>query len=125
MLIGQRLREIRDAKNLSQDDIEKATGLVRPYISRVENGHTVPSVGTLQKWAGALGMQLYQVLYEGEEPPKPPKAQSKDEENLWGNSGREARQLDRLRRLLAKMDETDRNALTAFAAQLVRRPRTK
>jgi hypothetical protein len=48
-------------------------------------------------------MPLYQVLYEGEEPPKPPKAQSKADEKLWGNSGREARQLDRLRRLLAKM----------------------
>lgn len=125
MIVGQRLREIRDAKNLSQHDIEKATGLVRPYISRVENGHTVPSVGTLQKWAGALGMQLYQVLYEGEEPPKPPKANSKGEENLWGNSGREARQLDRLRRLLAKMNEADRNALVAFAAQVVRRSRVK
>ncbi len=59
MLIGQRLREIRDAKNLSQDDIENATGLVRPYSSRVENGHTVPSVETLEKWARALGMPLY------------------------------------------------------------------
>ena len=53
MLIGQRLRDIREMKNLGQDDIEKATGLVRPYISRVENGHTIPSVGTLQKWATA------------------------------------------------------------------------
>jgi len=48
MIIGQRLREIRDAKNLSQDDIERATGLVRPYISRVENGQTfAPSAGTV------------------------------------------------------------------------------
>lgn len=125
MNIGQRLREIRVAKELSQDDIERSTGLVRPYISRVENGHTIPSIKTLQKWAAALGMQLYQVLYEGEEPPKPPKAQSRDQENLWGNSGRDARQRDRLRRLLAKMDETDRNALIAFAAQLVRRYRMK
>jgi transcriptional regulator with XRE-family HTH domain len=125
MLIGQRLREIRDAKNLSQDDIEKATGLVRPYISRVENGHTVPSIETRQKWAGALGMQLYQVLYEGEEPPKPPKAKSKVEENLWGNSVREARQLDRLRRLLAKMDESDRSTLLTFAARMAHRTRMK
>lgn len=125
MLIGQRLRDIREMKNFSQDDIERSTGLVRPYISRVENGHTVPSIETLQKWSAALGMQLYQVLYEGEEPPKPPKAQSKDEENLWGNSGCEARQLDRLRRLLAKMDESDRNALLTFAAQLARRSRMK
>lgn len=49
MLIGQRLRDIREAKNLSQSDIERATGLVRPYISRVENGHTVPSIETLEK----------------------------------------------------------------------------
>ena len=119
MLIGQRLREIREAKNLSQDDIERSTGLVRPYISRVENGHTVPSIETLQKWAAALGMQLYQGLYEGEEPPKPPKAQSKVEEKLWGNSGREARQLDRLRRLLAKMDDSDRNALLTFAGSVL------
>ncbi len=125
MLIGQRLRDIREAKNLSQHDIEKATGLVRPYISRVENGHTVPSIKTLQKWARALRMPLYQVLYDGEEPPKPPKAQGKGEEKLWGNSGREARQLDRLRRLLAKMHELDRNALLTFAAQLARRSRMK
>ena len=125
MLIGQRLREIRDAKNLSQDDIERSTGLVRPYISRVENGHTVPSIETLQKWAAALGMQLYQVLFEGEEPPKPPKAQSKGEEKLWGNSGREARQLDRLRRLLAKMGESQRNILFTFAARMARRSRMK
>jgi len=101
MLIGQRLRDIREAKNLSQDDIERATGLVRPYTSRVGNGYTVPSIETLEKWAHALGMHLYQVLYEGEEPPKPPKLPSKVEEKLWGNSGRGARQLDRLRRFLA------------------------
>ncbi len=58
MLIGQRLRDIREAKNLSQDDIERATGLARTYISRVENGHTVPSLETLEKWARALGMAL-------------------------------------------------------------------
>ena len=71
MLIGQRLRDIRKAKNLSQDDIARATGFVRPYISRVENGHIVPRIEILKEWAGALGMLLYQILYEGEEPPKP------------------------------------------------------
>src|SRR5713101_111315 len=97
MLIGQRLRDIREAKNLSQDDIAKATGFVRPYISRVENGHTVPSVETLEKWARALRMPLYQILYEGEEPPKPLKLPSGGEELLWGNSGREAQELGVLR----------------------------
>jgi transcriptional regulator with XRE-family HTH domain len=49
MVIGQRLREIREAKNLSQGDIAEGTGLVRPYISRVENGHTIPGLETLEK----------------------------------------------------------------------------
>jgi transcriptional regulator with XRE-family HTH domain len=54
VIIAERLRELRDAKNLSQGDIEKRTGLLRCYISRVENGHTVPSVETLEKMARAL-----------------------------------------------------------------------
>jgi transcriptional regulator with XRE-family HTH domain len=44
MIIGDRLREMREAKRLSQGDLEKRTGLFRCYISRVENGHTVPQL---------------------------------------------------------------------------------
>ena len=44
MIVGDRLRELRDAKKLSQGDIEKRTDLLRCYISRVENGHTVPAI---------------------------------------------------------------------------------
>ena len=69
MLIGRRLRELREAKNMSQLEVSQATGLVQPYVSRVENGHTVPGVETLEKWATALKIPLYQILYEGEEPP--------------------------------------------------------
>jgi transcriptional regulator with XRE-family HTH domain len=49
MVIGEKLRVLRAQKNMSQGDIEKRTGLLRRYISRVENGHTVPSVDTLEK----------------------------------------------------------------------------
>ena len=125
MLIGQRLRDIREAKNLSQEDIAKATGFVRPYISRVENGHTVPSLETLEKWARALGMPLYQVLYEGEEPPKPLKLPSVGEESLWGNSGREAQELGMLRHSLEKMKEADRQLLLALASRMARHARLK
>ena len=125
MRIGQRLRDIREAKNLSQGDIERATGLVRPYISRVENGHTVPSIQTLEKFASALKMPLYQVLYEGEEPPKPPKVSNKTEEKLWGSSRGEAIKLDRLRRSLAKLHWKDRNILLALAGRLAQRSRLK
>ena len=47
MIIGDRLRAFREEKKLSQGDIEKRTGLFRCYISRVENGHTVPAIETI------------------------------------------------------------------------------
>ena len=59
MIIGDRIRALREAKKLSQGNIEKRSGLKRAYISRVENGHTVPSVETLEKLACALEVPLY------------------------------------------------------------------
>jgi transcriptional regulator with XRE-family HTH domain len=61
MIIGDRLRVLREEKNLSQGDIEKKTGLLRCYISRVENGHTVPAIETLEKMARALEIPMYQL----------------------------------------------------------------
>jgi transcriptional regulator with XRE-family HTH domain len=72
VIIADHLRELREAKKLSQGDIEKRTGLLRNYISRVENGHTVPAIETLEKLARALEVPLYQLFYEGEEPPRVP-----------------------------------------------------
>ena len=125
MRIGRRLRDIREAKNLSQGDIERATGLVRPYISRVENGHPVPSIETLQKWASALGMRLYQVLYQDEEPPKLAIVPTDGKEHLWGDSGTEAQELGLLRQYLEKMNQRGRKTLLAIAAQMARRSRAK
>ena len=59
MIIGDRIRGMREEKKLSQGDIEKRTGLLRCYISRVENGHTVPAIETLEKIARALECPLY------------------------------------------------------------------
>jgi transcriptional regulator with XRE-family HTH domain len=58
MIIGDRLRALREEKKFSQGDIEKKTGLLRCYVSRVENGHTVPSVETLEKFARALEVPM-------------------------------------------------------------------
>ena len=58
MLVRERLRTICETMKLSQDNIEKRTGLLRCYISRVENGHTVPSLATLQRLASAMGVAL-------------------------------------------------------------------
>ncbi len=102
MIIGDRLRSIREEKRLSQADIEKRTGLLRSYISRVENGHTVPTIETLEKMARALEIPILQFFYDGEEPlklPNLPKRPSADD-IAWGSSGKDARFLTRLRRLL-------------------------
>src|SRR5947199_8450630 len=104
MIIGERLRELREEKKLSQGDIEKRTGMLRCYISRVENGNVVPAVETLEKLARAFEVPLYQLFYEGEEPPKLPSLlkRKSSEEDAWGSSGRDARFLSKLRRLLGK-----------------------
>ena len=120
MQIGQRLRELREEKKFSQGDIEKATGLLRCYVSRVENGHTVPSVETLEKWARALDMPLYRVMYEGTEPPKPLKLAPETDKNLWGYAKNEARELSQLQRNLAKLDPKERTILLGFAGRIAR-----
>src|ERR1700736_5693350 len=95
MIIGDRLRALREEKKFSQGDVEKKTGLLRCYISRVENGHTVPGIEALEKFARALEVPMYQLFYDGEEPPKLPnlpKRKSADD-IAWGNSGKNAREL--------------------------------
>jgi len=77
MMVGERLRALREEKNFSQGEIEKRTGLLRCYISRVENGHTVPAVETLEKFARALEIPMYQLLYDGEKPPEAPNLRKK------------------------------------------------
>ena len=118
MIIGDRLRALREQKNISQGEIEKRTGLLRSYISRVENGHTVPAVETLEKFARALEVPLYQLFYEGEEPPKLPNLLKRKTvvDITRGNKGRDARMLAKFCQLFSRMDESIRN-LVFFTAQ--------
>jgi transcriptional regulator with XRE-family HTH domain len=120
MIIGDRLRELREGKKLSQGDIEKRTGLLRCYISRVENGHTVPAVETLEKLARALEIPLYQLFYEGNEPPKLPDLLKRKPANdtAWGSSGKPSMYLHKLRRCLSKADDADRKLILAMAQKL-------
>jgi transcriptional regulator with XRE-family HTH domain len=123
MIIGDRLREMREAKQLSQGDVEKRTGLLRCYISRVENGHTVPAVETLEKLARAFEVPVYQLFYEGEEPPKLPDLLKRKSpaDIAWGSSGKDARFLTKLRRVLGKADEQDRKIILLMAQKMSRR----
>jgi len=122
MDIGYHLRSLRVEKKLSQGDLEKRTGLLRCYISRVENGHTVPSVQTLEKMARAMEMPLYQLMYDGQEPPAPPDGGGKRSDE-WGSVGKDARLLNRICRFLAKMRERDRQFLMSFAQKLTKKQR--
>jgi transcriptional regulator with XRE-family HTH domain len=120
VIIGDQLRAMREEKQLSQGDIEKRTGLLRCYISRVENGHTVPAIETLEKMARALEVPMYRLFYDGEEPPKLPnlpKRKSSDD-IAWGSAGKDARYLNKLRRLLAKSEEEDRKLLLYMAQKM-------
>ena len=125
MMIGERLRELREQKKLSQGEIEKRTGLLRCYISRVENGHTVPAVETLEKFAHALKVPLYQIFYDGEEPPKVPNIPKRRlaSDSDWGHSGKDARLLAKFRSLFGRTDEDDRQLIFFMAKKMVR-PKT-
>lgn len=123
MIIGERLRELREVKHLSQGDVEKRTGLLRCYISRVENGHTVPAIETLEKLARALEVPLYQLFYEGEEPPKMPNLPKRNtaDDIAWGSSGKDSRMLEQFRRLMGRTSEKNLRILL-FMAQKMARP---
>jgi len=120
VLIGDRLRAIREEKKLSQGDIEKRTGLLRCYVSRVENGHTVPAVETIEKFARALEVPIYQLFYDGEKPPELPNLPKRKTaaDIVWGATGKDARFLTKLRRLLARTEEGDRKLLLSMAQKI-------
>jgi len=125
MVIGDRLLALREQKDLSQGDIQERTGLFRCYVSRVENGHTVPSIATLEKWARALQVPMYQLFYEGKHPRLStlPKGHAKDTE--WGGSGKDRKTLDRFRKLLSHADEKDMKLLMFTAQKMAASHRVK
>jgi len=118
MDVGYRLRSLREEKKLSQGDIEKRTGLLRCYISCVENGHTVPAVETLEKMARALELPLYQLMFDGDKPPALPLKGDGKRSAEWGSAGKDARFLNKLCLSLAKMSERDRELLLGFAEKM-------
>jgi transcriptional regulator with XRE-family HTH domain len=117
MVIGERLRVLREEKKISRGEMEKRTGLLRCYICRVENGYTVPAVETLAKFANALKIPIYRLFYEGKEPPKVPKA-SNGSKAAWGPAAGESEFFRKFRRHLGQMDVEDREILLFMAQQM-------
>jgi transcriptional regulator with XRE-family HTH domain len=122
LIIGERLRALREDRKFSQGDIEERTGLLRCYISRVENGHTVPAVETLEKFARALEVPMYQLFYDGENPPKLPSLSKRKNGNgngngaEWGSKGKNARLVAKFCRLFSRMGNEDLR-IVLFVAQ--------
>jgi transcriptional regulator with XRE-family HTH domain len=112
MDIAKRLRQLREAKALSQGDIERRSGLLRSYISRVEGGYTAPSLSTLEKFAKALEVQPYQLLFQGEGRPAVPK--------MPEQSGL-SKPAKRLVKLFEGMPSTNRKLLLAMASKFAKR----
>ena len=125
MLIGTRLRQLREQKQLSQGDIEERTGLLRCYVSRVENGHTVPSLETLERFAGVLDVPLYQLFFTGDEaPPTPNLTPRRTLDELTGDNGDkgiDVQFLLKLRNLLGRLAEPDRDVILSLAKRLATR----
>ena len=117
MVIADRLKALREQKNMSQGEIERRTGLLRCYISRVENGHTVPAIETLEKMARALEVPMYQLFYDGKKPPAlhiPTEALPKG----WGRSAGDAKTFDKFRRLMSRANKSDLKLLLSMAQKM-------
>jgi transcriptional regulator with XRE-family HTH domain len=127
MLIAERLRALRQNRNLSQGDIEKRTGLLRSYISRVENGHTVPAIETLEKLARAIEVPLYQIFCEDKAPSKLPydTRRTGKSDSGWGSSGKDARTFEHFRTLLSRIEARDRVLLIHMVQKMARRSRNR
>ena len=123
MVIGDRLKELREAKELSQGDIEKRTGLLRCYISRVENNHTVPAVNTLEKLARALEVPMYQLFHTGEASSDVRRSKLDDHDNHddWGMTGRDREYVFKLQKVLSKMTPEDQKLLLHMAQKVAKR----
>jgi transcriptional regulator with XRE-family HTH domain len=118
MQIGERLKAIREQKDMSQGDVEQRTGLLRCYISRVENGHTVPAIETIEKLARAMEVPMYALFYGTETPAS---HLMKSRATGWGSSRREARVLHRFRTLMGQMNKGNQILLLHIAQKMAQR----
>src|ERR1039457_3657846 len=108
--IGETIRTYRLQKGMSQGDIEKRTGLLRCYLSRVENGHTIPSLDTLSKIAGAMELPLSQFFAEP--------GHTNGSKGLPQLSDDEVRFLSQIRRYSTSLNDSDRKLVLAMVKKM-------
>jgi transcriptional regulator with XRE-family HTH domain len=123
MALGDRIKNLRELKGLSQGDIHKRSGLMRSYLSRVENGHTVPSIETLEKLSRALEVPLYRLFFDADEALSLPNLPERvtEEEVVQAGSPERQRFLSRMERLFDQLSEDDRLMLLNAAQRMADR----
>lgn len=65
MSIGTRIIQIRNEKNLTQQELSRRSGIASSYLSRVENRRLEPQPRTLRRIADALGVPVTDLFQEG------------------------------------------------------------
>jgi transcriptional regulator with XRE-family HTH domain len=120
MEIGPKLREFRKAKKFSQGDIESKTGLLRCYISRVEKGHTIPNVETLEKFAWALKIPLYR-LFTDRETANVPKLLTAKRKPEWGLDAKHHSELRVFAKAFRRLDDRKQKLLMGLAQEMAAR----
>jgi transcriptional regulator with XRE-family HTH domain len=56
--IGQRIRQLRESRSMTQSQLQSRSKVSRSYLSRIESGQMTPSLGTLEKISEALNVGL-------------------------------------------------------------------
>ena len=127
MTMAERLRALRERKRLSQGAVEKRIGLLRSYISRLENGHSIPTIETLEKLAKALEVPMYQLFHDSNQPPKLLVLPARNRSNGAAHESdpKDRRLLRRLGDLLIHIEADDRKLLLLMAEKMARSRRIR
>ena len=86
--VGEKIREIRESRKLSVRTLAGAAGFSPSFISQVENGHASPSIGSLERIAGVLGITLAEFFSDGEQRSSSVDRQAKRQrwESMWSKA---------------------------------------
>ena len=127
MSMAERLRALRERKHFSQGEVEKRTGLLRSYISRLENGHSVPTIETLEKLAKALEVPMYQLFHDSKQPPEILVFPERNGSNgaAHKSNPKDRLLLRRLGDLLSDIEPNDRKLLLLMAEKMARSRRIR
>lgn len=104
--LGRAARAARKALSLTQEDVAERVDISTEFYARIERGHALPSVSTLARLAGALGLSIDALLARrGQKAAEPKRA--------WGEDDR-----PELRRALRRLRRASPQTLRAVSALL-------